>query len=94
MQLIWVSGPTARVVTISITARKVVAAFALLALGFVGLGFVFNLIGLRVAVEFSPELVQRVGGVASQAEFDRAQQSYRAQLQALDAQLTALSTRM
>jgi hypothetical protein len=55
MQLIWVAGPVAKVVTISITTRTVLMAMASVSAFLVVLGFVFNLIGLRVAVEYAPE---------------------------------------
>ena len=64
MQVIWVSGPTAKVVTWSITARTVLLALAAASSCLVILGFVFNLIGLRVAVEYVPELAQRMGSVS------------------------------
>lgn len=87
MQLIWVSGPTARVVTLSVTRRKVLVALALAAAGLLLLGGVFQLIGLRVAVEHAPTLAQKMGGVASLQEQQRLEASYTAQLGHLQHQL-------
>ena len=94
MQLIWVSGPTARVVAVSITARKVLVTVISVALSLLLLGSVFHQIGLRVAVEYSPELAQRMGGVTSQAEQLKIEADYRAKLEGLHGQLTSLTDRI
>lgn len=87
MQLIWVSGPTGQVVTLSITRRKVLVALAIAAGALVLLGGIFQLIGLRVAVEHAPTLVHKMGGVASLQEQQRLEASYSAQLAQLQQQL-------
>ena len=94
MQLIWVSGPTARVVAVSITARKVLISVIAAALSLLLLGSVFHLIGLRVAVEYSPELAQRMGGVTSHAEQLKIEADYRARLEGLHGQLTSVTDRL
>ena len=94
MQLIWVSGPTARVVAVSITARKVLVTVISVALSLLLLGSVFHQIGLRVAVEYSPELAQRMGGVTSHAEQLKIEADYRAKLEGLHGQLTSLTDRI
>jgi murein DD-endopeptidase MepM/ murein hydrolase activator NlpD len=90
MQLIWVSGPTARVIAVSITSRKVLLTVMAVATSLLVLGSIFHLIGLRVAVAYSPELVQRIGGVTSQAEQLKVEADYRAKLESLHGQLTAV----
>lgn len=87
MQLIWVSGPTDRVVMLSITRRKVVVAAVSMAAAFLLLGGLFQMIGLRVAVEHVPELAQKIGGVASLQEQQRVEAVYQAQLTQLQQQL-------
>lgn len=94
MQLIWVAGPTARVVTLSITARKVLVAVTAVSSLLVLLGVIFHFIGLRVAIEYVPELAQRMGGVTSQSEQTRIESMYRAKLEALNAQLSAVTGRL
>jgi len=94
MQLIWVSGPTARVVAVSITARKVLVSVIAMALSLLMLGSVFHLIGLRVAVEYAPELAQRMGGVTSHAEQLKIEADYRAKLEGLHGQLTSVTDRL
>ena len=94
MQVIWVSGPAAKVVTWSITARSVLLALAALSSALVILGFVFNLIGLRVAVEYVPELAQRMGGVTSQSEQQKMETIYRNKLETLNQQLTGVTERL
>lgn len=94
MQLIWVSGPTARVVAVSITARKVLLSVGAVALTLLLLGSLFHLIGLRVAVEYAPELAQRMGGVTSQAEQMKIEADYRAKLEGLHGQISSVTDRL
>lgn len=94
MQVIWVSGPAAKVVTWSITARSVLLALTALSSALVILGFVFNLIGLRVAVEYVPELAQRMGGVTSQSEQQKMETVYRNKLETLNQQLKGVTERL
>ena len=94
MQLIWVSGPTARVFAVSITARKVLLSVAAVALSLLVLGSLFHFIGLRVAVAYAPELAQRMGGVTSQAEQLKMEADYRTKLEALYGQLTSVTDRL
>lgn len=94
MQLIWVSGPTARVVAVSITARKVLISVLAVTLSLLLLGSVFHLIGLRVAVEYAPELAQRMGGVTSHAEQLKIESDYRTKLEGLHGQLTSVTDRL
>ncbi|WP_350297068.1 hypothetical protein [Limnohabitans sp. Rim8] len=68
MQLIWVSGPTARIRTFSISARKAVWGVGLLASALVLLGFLCHWVGLRVAIQIDPSLAQTMGGVTSATE--------------------------
>jgi hypothetical protein len=94
MQLIWVSGPAAKVVTVSITTRTVLTAVAAVSGFLVLLGFVFNLIGLRVAVEYVPELAHRMGGVTSHSEQQKIEADYRGKLEELNQQLSRVTDRM
>ena len=94
MQLIWVSGPVAQVVTVSITTRTVLAAVAAVSGFLVLLGFVFNVIGLRVAVEYVPELAHRMGGVTSHSEQQKVEADYRGKLDELNQQLARVTDRM
>ncbi|PUE12210.1 M23 family metallopeptidase [Limnohabitans sp. T6-20] len=94
MQLIWVAGPAAKVVTFSITTRTVLVAVAAVSGFLILLGILFNLIGLRVAVEYVPELAQRMGGVTSQSEQQKIEADYRGKLDELNRQLTSVSDRL
>lgn len=94
MQLIWVAGPADRVVTFSITTRTVLTALAAVSSFLVLLGFLFHLIGLRVAVEYVPELAHRMGGVTSQSEQQRVEAIYREKLELLNQHLSGVSERL
>ena len=87
MQLIWVSGPTARVVTLSITRERVLGAMALAVAALLLLGGLFQWIGLRVAVDLVPGLAQSMGGVTSRQEQQRVEAFYSAQLARLQEEL-------
>ncbi len=94
MQLIWVSAPTAKVVTLSITARTVFVGVLALSVLLVALGGLFHFVGLRVAVEYAPELATRMGGVTSQGEQDKVEAAYRAKLEEINQQWGAVSERL
>jgi murein DD-endopeptidase MepM/ murein hydrolase activator NlpD len=103
MQLMWVSGPTASVKTISITTRKVLIASAIVAFVLVAFGVLLHFIGFRIAIEASPSLARSIGGVTTEAEQQKLEAGYREKLdklrQSMDAtvqeirQLEALKNR-
>jgi len=83
MQLMWVSGPTGKVHTISITARRVLIAFGAVAFACATAGFLLYLVGFKIAVESSPELARSLGGVTTEAEQQRMEAMYRGRLATL-----------
>jgi len=89
MQLMWVSGPTADVRTISITTRKVLAAACVSAFFLVSFGVLLHFIGFRIAIEFSPSLARSLGGVTTEAEQQRVETVYRDRLEKLRQNLSA-----
>ena len=80
MQLMWVSGPTGRVRTISITAKKVVVAALVGSFTLIVTGFLLYLVGFKIAVETSPDLARTLGGVTTEAEQQRMEAIYRDRL--------------
>jgi murein DD-endopeptidase MepM/ murein hydrolase activator NlpD len=80
MQLMWVSGPTGNVRTISITARRVIIGASVLAFSLVATGFMLYLVGFKIAIEVRPELARSLGGVTTQAEQHRMEEMYRERL--------------
>lgn len=80
MQLMWVSGPTASVRTISITAKKVLVAVCASAFVLVTLGVLLHFIGFRIAIEMSPSLARSMGGVTTEAEQQKVEAVYRERL--------------
>lgn len=91
MQLIWISGPTARVVALSIT-RKTIFWFAVgVASLFFLLGATLQLLGLRVAIEVKPELARKLGAVTTASEQERIESAYQAQLLTLEQKIQALN---
>ena len=83
MQLMWLSGPTSQVKKISITARNVLLAALALAAGLLLMGFFLNWVGLRIAVEYNPDLARRLGGVTTEFEQKRMEAVYRDRLDQL-----------
>ena len=80
MQLMWVSGPTAAVRTISITAQKVLLGVCASAFVLVAFGVLLHFIGFRIAIEMSPSLARSLGGVTTQAEQQKVEALYRERL--------------
>ena len=89
MQLMWVSGPTGRVRTISITFKKVVVAALVASLSLVVTGFLLYLVGFKIAVETSPDLARTLGGVTTEAEQQRMEAIYRERLAKMQSMLDA-----
>ena len=87
MQLMWLSGPTGQVKSISVTARNILLAAGALALALVLIGFVLNWVGLRIAVEYNPNLARSLGGVTTEAEQQRMEAVYRQNLSQLQTSL-------
>jgi murein DD-endopeptidase MepM/ murein hydrolase activator NlpD len=58
-----------------------------LALALVLIGFVLNWVGLRIAVEYNPDLARRLGGVTTEAEQQRMEAVYRQDLLQLQSSL-------
>lgn len=83
MQLMWVSGPTASVRTISITAKKVLLAVCATAFVLVAFGVLLHFIGFRIAIEMSPGLARSLGGVTTEAEQQKVEAVYRERLDTL-----------
>jgi len=95
MQLMWLSGPTGQVKSISITARNILIAVLSVAMSLLLLGFALNWVGLKIAVEYNPDLARSLGGVTTQAEQQRMESVYRQHLIQLQASLdqTALDVK-
>ena len=91
MQLMWVSGPTGRVRTISITLRTVSMAVGIFAALLIAVGGILHFVGLRIAIEARPELARALGGVLTQAEQNKIEESYRERLRLLQEKIQATS---
>jgi len=89
MQLMWVSGPTASVRTISITAKKVLMAVCVSAFVLVTFGVLLHFIGFRIAIEMSPGLARSMGGVTTEAEQQKVEAIYRERLENLRQTMSA-----
>ncbi len=83
MQLMWMSGPTDSVRTVSITAHKVLVWVSIAAAGCVLLGILLHFIGFRIAIEVSPSFARSLGGVTTEAEQQKVEASYRERLEKL-----------
>ena len=94
MQLIWMAGPTDKVVTLSITTRTVLTVMASVSGFLVLVGFLFHLVGLRVAVEYVPGFAQKLGGVSSQSEQHQMEALYSQKLEDLNRQLGGVMNRL
>ena len=87
MQLMWLSGPTGQGKSVSVTARNILIAAGALAMALLLLGFALNWVGLRVAVEYNPDLARSLGGVTTEAEQLRMEAVYRQNLRQLQTSL-------
>ena len=76
-----------QVKSISITARNILVAAGALAMALLLLGFVLNWVGLRVAVEYNPDLARSLGGVTTEAEQLRMESVYRQNLRQIQSSM-------
>ena len=83
MQLMWLSGPTGNVKTISITTRTVLTAAVVVGLFLITAGFLLHFVGFKIAVEYNPDLARSIGGVTTEAEQRRMESVYRDHLSQL-----------
>jgi murein DD-endopeptidase MepM/ murein hydrolase activator NlpD len=83
----WVSGPTGRVRKISITLRTVSIAIGIFAAFLIAMGGILHFVGLRIAIEARPEIARAMGGVLTQAEQDKIEDSYKERLQLIQEKL-------
>lgn len=91
MQLIWLSGPTARVVTVSVTRKKILVGVASLAAFLLLLGATLQFLGLRVAIDLRPDLAKTLGAVTTASEQQRIEEHYEQQLALLENQIEDLT---
>ena len=94
MQLIWIGGPAHRIVSFSWTARRLWVGGVLIATVLLLTGGLVHFMGLRVAVDFAPELVRSLGGVASQSQLQKLEEQHTRQLQALQGRVQVLQTQL
>jgi len=94
MQLIWLSSPTSKVVTLSIGRKTILWAVLCLASFLIIMGSVLQLMGIRVAIDVRPELARVLGGVTSQSEHDRIASQYEEQLTQLKTKVEDLSGKL
>jgi murein DD-endopeptidase MepM/ murein hydrolase activator NlpD len=94
MQLIWISGSTAQVKKINITARTLIKAAVVMSFTLILIGIGIHFLGFRVAIQYSPELARNMGGVITIQEKDAIETGYRERLHNLQGQLTQLSERI
>lgn len=94
VQLIWLSGPTAKVVSVSIGLRTILLTLAVLAAMLFAFGSIVQLLGIRIAVEARPELARSLGGITSIAEQERIAQRYEEQIAQLHARVDLLASTM
>jgi murein DD-endopeptidase MepM/ murein hydrolase activator NlpD len=83
MQLLWLPSPLADWRSFSITRRRLSMLAVLFAVVFLFLGNVLHFIGLRLAVEYRPELVRVLGGVMTTGDLQRLDETYRQRLETL-----------
>lgn len=91
MQLLWLAGPTGQLKSISITGRHILYVAVGSSAAFLLLGFALNWVGIRIAVEFNPDLARSLGGITSLAEQQRTEAAYRKNIEQL--QLSINETR-
>jgi murein DD-endopeptidase MepM/ murein hydrolase activator NlpD len=89
MQLMWLSTPLGDWKTFNVSRKRVVVLAVGFALTFLTLGNLLHFVGLRLAVEYRPDLVRLIGGVMTLSDLEKLDDSYRARLEAMRQELAA-----
>ena len=87
----WLAGPTGQLKSISITGRHILYVALVTSVILMSIGFALNWVGLRIAVEFNPDLARSLGGITSLADQQRSEAGYRKNIEQL--QLSINETR-
>ncbi len=90
MQLIWIGGPAHRMVSFSLTAKRLFVGALVVFGSLVLLGAFLQWMGLRVAVDHSPDVVRSMGGVVSQTQMQALQAHHARQVAYLQQRLDGL----
>ena len=94
MQLIWIGGPANRIITFSLTGRRLLVGSLSIMAGLVLLGALLYFMGVRVAVDYIPGLVRSMGGVVSQTQMQDLEHEHNAKVKSLQERLNTLQTRL
>lgn len=87
MQLMWVSGPTGVVKSISITKKSMAIWISGLGFALVLAGVGLHFVGYQMALDLNPAILRTLGGVTTRIEQYRLEANYRDQLKQLQQEL-------
>lgn len=76
MQLMWLASPLGRWRTVSVSAKTLVVLAIVTSVLLVGLGNLIQMVALRLAVQYRPDLVRTLGGVVTESDLKRVNQAY------------------
>jgi murein DD-endopeptidase MepM/ murein hydrolase activator NlpD len=83
MQIMWISGATGTVKSVSVTVKSITWAVIAGAVGLILLGIGLQFIGYRIALDWNPEILRTLGGVTTRFEQYKLESTYRNQLEKL-----------
>ncbi len=89
MQLMWLSGPLGAVRSLSVSRAALAALAACVALLLLAAGNVLHYVGLRLALEYRPELVRAIG-VLTADDLARIEGTYRQRVAQLRGEIAAV----
>jgi murein DD-endopeptidase MepM/ murein hydrolase activator NlpD len=89
MQLMWLSGPLGAVRSLSVSRAGLAALAACVALMLLAAGNLLHYVGLRLALEYRPELVRAIG-VLTADDLERIEATYRQRVAQLRGEIAAV----
>jgi murein DD-endopeptidase MepM/ murein hydrolase activator NlpD len=89
MQLMWLSTPLGDWRTFTVSRKRLAIIAVAFALTFLVLGNLLHFVGLRLAVEYRPDVVRMIGGVMTVSDLEKLDESYRVRLEAMRQDLAA-----
>lgn len=94
MQLIWIGGPADRIVSFSWTARRMGIGALLITACLVSLGALMQFMGVRVAIDYAPDLARSMGGVISESQLQNLEERHAQQMQAMQVRMVQLQSQV
>jgi len=89
MQVMWTANPLGKLYCISVPTRRLAISLAAVTALLIVAGIVASVVAFKLAFDYNPGLITRIGGVLTLSEAEKRDSAYRSKLQELHEEITA-----